>query len=175
MHDADVIVFEHLSKFMMPKGTVGFAKRHREKLQFLAKMKIQNSVQEKAQRLGIRYSRVNAKNTSALAFDGSGFVSRNSKKDSCSFTTGKVYHSDLNASYNIGDRYFIRETLKTFSEKRRSEVLAKVPELQVRTRCTLYSLISLTKAIQGLRPYPATVSAVFKIESLAVKAVRSTF
>lgn len=147
MHDADVIVFEYLSKFKIPKGAVGFAKRHREKLQFWAKMKIQNKVQEKAQRLGIRYSRVNAKNTSALAFDGSGFVSRNNKKDLCSFTTGKVYHSDLNASYNIGARYFIRETLKTFSEKRRSEVLAKVPELQVRTRCTLSSLISLTKAI----------------------------
>lgn len=104
-------------------------------------------LQEKAQRLGIRYSRVNPKNTSALAFDGSGFVSRNNKKDLYTFNTGKVYHSDLNASYNIGARYFIREILKTFSEKRRSEVLAKVPELQTRTKCTLSSLISLTKAI----------------------------
>ncbi len=95
----------------------------------------------------MRCSTVSPKNTSALAFDGSGKVKRNSKKDICIFTSGKVYHSDLNASYNIGARYFVRETLKTFSEKRRSAVLAKVPELQTRTRCTLASLINLVKAM----------------------------
>ena len=31
----------------------------------------------------------------------------------CVFQTGKTYHCDLNASYNIGARYFIREILKS--------------------------------------------------------------
>ncbi|MDF2545399.1 MAG: transposase, OrfB family [Anaerosolibacter sp.] len=146
-HDADVVVFEHLSKFKMPKGTYGYAQRHKEKLQFWAKMKIQNKVEEIAHREGIRISRVSPKNTSALAFDGSGIVIRNPKKDLCIFSTGKQYHSDLNASYNIGARYFIREIIKTLSEKRESDVLAKVPELQARTERTLASLISLNKAL----------------------------
>lgn len=146
-HHADVIVFEHLSKFKKTKKATTYAKRQRERLQFWAKMKVQNRVKEQAHRLGIRYSRVNPKNTSALAFDGSGQVLRNGKKDLCTFSTGKVYHSDLNASYNIGARYFIREHLKTFSEKRRSELLANVPVLQTRTKCTLASLISLVTAI----------------------------
>ncbi len=146
-HDADVIVFEHLGKFKIQKGTVGHAKRIRERLQFWAKMKIQKKTEEKAHHLGMRCSRVSPKNTSALAYDGSGKVKRNPKKDLCTFTSGKVYHSDLNAAYNIGARYFVREKLKTFSEKRRSVVLAKVPELQTRTRCTLASLINLAKAM----------------------------
>ena len=133
--------------FKMPRGISGYAKKQRQKLQFWAKMKIQDSVKNSAHSNGIRFNRVNPKNTSALAFDGSGFVSRNNKKDLCAFTSGKVYHSDLNASYNIGARYFIKEYTKTTPEKKWSEVLAKVPELQTRTECTLSSLISLIKAI----------------------------
>ncbi|MEQ6391303.1 hypothetical protein RZN22_18685 [Bacillaceae bacterium S4-13-58] len=30
------------------------------------------------------------------------------KKDLATFTTGKIYHADLSASYNIAARYFIR-------------------------------------------------------------------
>ena len=32
--------------------------------------------------------------------------------DMCLFTTGKMYNCDLNASYNIGARYFLRAMLK---------------------------------------------------------------
>ncbi|MEM1505620.1 hypothetical protein RG959_19660 [Domibacillus sp. 8LH] len=66
--------------------------------------------------LGMRLSRINPRNTSALAFDGSGKVERSPKKDLAVFLTGKVYHADLSASYNIGARYFIRAFQKSISE-----------------------------------------------------------
>jgi transposase len=113
-----------------------------------AKRTIQKKVEHKAHMFKIRVNRVNAKNTSALAFDGSGKVKRDvTNYSKCIFATGKQYNSDLNASYNIGARYFIREIQKTISEKKWSQVLAKVPGLERRTQCTLSSLISLVAVL----------------------------
>ena len=93
---------------------------------------------------GIRYRRVNARNTSKLAYDGSGKVIRDKKNAKlCTFATGKQYNCDLNASYNIGARYFIKEAQENLSEKKWSQAVAKVPELGRRTQCTLSTLISL--------------------------------
>jgi putative transposase len=114
---ADVIVFGYLGQFKPPKGFYG-AKKLRHQLHHWCKLGIQNKVEEMAHYRGMRIRRVNAKNTSALAFDGSGEVVRNNKKDLAIFPNGKVYHADLNAAYNIGSRYFIREILKSFSEKK---------------------------------------------------------
>jgi len=139
---ADVIVFEYLGKMKLPKNSFG-AKRLRAKLQYWAKLKIQNKVCEKAHSLGIRYSKVLARGTSMYAFDGSGAVKRSDRKDLCRFSNGKTYHSDLNASYNIASRYFIRSILKPFSETRRLSIEAKVPQLIDRTSHTLSSLIRL--------------------------------
>ena len=77
------------------------------------------------------------RNTSALAFDGSGYVRRNTKGDIATFTTGKIYHADLNASYNIAARYFLRELER-----------AKVPVRIDRTSQTLDTLINL-----AMRPH----------------------
>ena len=97
---------------------------------------------------GRRFSTVCAYSTSLLAYDGSGKVARDKDNHSlCTFKTGKRYNADLNASYNIGARYFIREILKTLSGRKVSEVQAKVPELSVRTRCTLATLYSLTAVL----------------------------
>ncbi|BDG34918.1 transposase [Saccharococcus caldoxylosilyticus] len=145
-HHADVIVFEYLGKMKMPKDYDG-AKKLRHKLHHWCKIGIQNKVEQMAHYRGMRIRRVNAKNTSALAFDGSGEVKRNNKRDLATFPNGKVYHADLNASYNIGARYFIREFLKSFSEKKRLQWEAKVPSLAARTRQTLSSLISLHQAM----------------------------
>ncbi|WP_257009718.1 transposase [Evansella halocellulosilytica] len=144
-HHCDVIVFEYLDKMKVPKGFWG-AKKLRFKLRYWRKKGIQNKVEEMAHYLGMRISRVNARNTSALAYDGSGFVERNDKKDLAVFTTGKVYHADLSASYNIGARYFIRGIQKSISEKKWLALQAKVPELSKRTNTTLSSLISLNLA-----------------------------
>lgn len=128
-NNAEVIVFEHLN-FKNRKDDK--KKKLRSKSQYWAKIRIQEIVKNKAHSMGIRFSRVNAKNTSALAFDGSGYVRRNTKGDIATFTTGKIYHADLNASYNIAARYFLRELER-----------AKVPVRIDRTSQTLDTLINL--------------------------------
>ena len=51
--------------------------------------------------------KVNAKYTSAYAFDGSGLVKRSNKNYSqARFQNGKQYNADLSASYNIAARYW---------------------------------------------------------------------
>lgn len=146
IYNAAVIVFEHLGKLKISKDT-SYPKRLKLKLQFWCKQKIQKKAKEKAHSKGIRFSRVTPKNTSKLAYDGTGEVTRSIRGDLCTFTTGKQYHSDLSASYNIGSRYFIREILKTLPEKVRLSLEAKVPSVANRTCCTLASLISLNKAM----------------------------
>jgi len=141
-YNVDVIVFEYLGKIKLPKNSYG-AKRLRAKLQYWAKLKIQYLVEQKAHSVGIRYSRVLARGTSMYAYDGSGLVERNSKRDIATFANNKKYHADLNASYNIGARYFIRGILKPLSKKSRLQVEAKVPLLADRTSHTLSSLIKL--------------------------------
>lgn len=128
-NSAKVIVFEHLH-FKNRKGDK--KKKLRSKRQYWTKIKIQEMVKNKAHSMGIRFSRVDARNTSALAFDGSGYVTRNPKGDIATFTTGKIYHADLNASYNIAARYFLRELER-----------AKVPVRIDRTSQTLDTLINL--------------------------------
>jgi putative transposase len=145
-NSADVIIFEYLGKMKLPKGLFG-SKRLRAKLQYWAKLKIQQKVEEKAHSVGIRYSRVLARGTSMYAYDGSGLVTRNAKKDLAIFQPKdekqKIYHADLSASYNIASRYFTRAILKPLSEMKRLQVEAKVPLLADRTSHTLSSLIKL--------------------------------
>jgi len=115
---------------------------------------VQELVTKKCHSLGIRLSRVCAANTSKLAFDGSGEVKRGRDSEKtggnyslCEFTTGKLYNCDLNASYNIGARYYIRETLRGMSETARLEVEAKVPGLSRRSTCVLSDLKDLCAAL----------------------------
>jgi putative transposase len=147
-HNCDVVVFEYLDKMKVPKGFCG-AKKLRFKLRYWRKTAIRNKVTEMAHYAGMRISRINARNTSALAYDGSGEVERNYKKDLATFTTGKVYHADFSASYNIAARYFIRSYQKSTSEKLWLSLQAKVPVLAKRTHQTLSSLISLTQALEA--------------------------
>src|SRR5699024_1739714 len=77
-HNCDVIVFEFLDHMKMPKGFYE-AKKLRFKLRYWRKKGIQNKVEEMAHYRGMRISRINARNTSKLAFDGSGEVERNGK------------------------------------------------------------------------------------------------
>lgn len=141
-NEVDTIVFEHLNfKGKRPK-------RIAMRLQMWAKRTIQSKVEHKAHSNGIRVNRVNCKNTSLLAFDGSGKVLRNNRNASlCTFATGKQYNCDLNATYNIGARYYIKEMQKTISEKKWSLVEAKVPSLVRRTQSTLSTLLELNKIL----------------------------
>ncbi len=148
-HNAGVIVFERLGKFKLPEGFYG-ARKLRAKLQYWAKRRIQALTIQKAHTYGLHVKFVNPKGTSKYAFDGSGEVKRNSKKDLCKFPNGKTYHADLNASYNIGARYFIDNILKPLSEMARLQVEAKVPLLADRPCHTLSSLIRLLEALREL-------------------------
>ena len=142
-NNVDAIVMENLSGM---GGKIHGSKKQR--LALWRKREIARRVEEMAHRRGIRFSTVCAYSTSLLAYDGSGKVARDKDNHSlCTVKTGKRYNADLNASYNIGARYFIREILKTLSGRKVSEVHAKVPELSVRTRCTLATLYSLTAVL----------------------------
>ena len=141
-YNADTIVFEHLDR----NGKIRGSKK--QKLHMWRSQEVQNIVANKAHGLGMRISHICAWGTSKLAFDGSGTVLRG--KDAglptyslCKFTSGKIYNCDLSASYNIGARYFIREILKSLSEKTRLHIEAKVPQCSKRSTCTFSTLISL--------------------------------
>ena len=141
---ANVIVFEHLDPGGRKTG-----KNRRQRLHMWKCRDIQGMVTSKAHRLGIRVSHVCAWNTSALAFDGSGKVERGIHQNHsiCRFTTGKIYNCDLNASYNIGARYFIREILKSLPVTAGLDISAKVPECSRRSTCTLSTLIRLNAVL----------------------------
>lgn len=145
LYSVDCIVFEHLD--FCGKKAKGSKK---QRLHMWRKNSIQDYVGHKAHRCGIRISHICAWGTSKLAFNGSGEVKRDEHNRAlCTFTNGKQYNCDLSASYNIGARYFIRELLKPLPATVRSELLAKVPEAQRRTSCTLSTLRAMTAAMQG--------------------------
>ena len=135
---ASVIVMENLNV----KGKVKGSKK--ERLHLWRKRDIISRVEELAHRREMRFSTIYACGTSKYAFDGSGQVKRDKDNYSlCTFSNGKRYNTDLSASYNIGARFFIRETLKACPETEASEAKAKVPGLSARATCTLSTYISL--------------------------------
>ena len=143
---ADVLVFEHLKM----QGKISGKKK--QKLHLWRKRDIQKCCEHQAHRKGIRISRVCAWNTSRLAYDGSGMVRRDQKNHSlCTFVTGKRYHCDLSASYNIGARYFIRELLKPLPATERSLLEAKVPPVKRRTSCVYADLKELSSKMSSLK------------------------
>ena len=145
-HNCDVIVFEYLNTNGRKPGY------QKQKLNMWKKNTIQNIVEHKAHKNGIRVSRVCAWGTSKLAYDGSGKVLRGKKAnlntyELCQFSSGKIYNCDLSASYNIGARFFIREMQKILPVKVWSDIVAKVPECQKRTQCTYNTLLEINKVI----------------------------
>ena len=57
---------------------------------------------------------------------------------------------DLNASYNIAARYYIRELIKSCPVTDRLVIEAKVPQCSKRSTCTLADLISLNAVLDDL-------------------------
>ena len=146
-HGVDVFVLEY-SDF---KGKNKVKRAH-----FWRYKRIYKVLAHKAHRYGLRIARVNARNTSRLAFDGSGWSKRgreiapNTSYSIIQFPTGKTYNADLNASYNIGARYFIRHLLKTVTVTQRLALEAKVPQVTKRSTCTLSNLINLRSELAVL-------------------------
>ena len=146
LYNVDVIVFEHLDSNGKKRG------RRKQRLALWRKQEIQRIVEHNAHKNGMRISRICAWNTSRLAFDGSGYVERGSfvqngetkyNYSMCVFLNGKTYHCDLNASYNIGARYFIRELLKSESVRKRLPSQTNDSDYGTGTTRTLSTLIRL--------------------------------
>lgn len=153
LYNVDVIVFEFLDIQGKKKGRV------KQKLALWRKNEIQEIVEHRVHILGIRISRICTWNTSRLAYDGSGRVERGIYLQNgiekynysiCTFQNGKQYNCDLNASYNIGARYFIRELLKSDSVMRRLPSQAKDSDYGTGSTRTLSTLIRLNADMYNL-------------------------
>ena len=146
-YGVDAFVLEYLDF----KGKNAVKRAH-----FWRYKRIYKVLSQKAHRNGLRIACVNARNTSRLAFDGSGWSKRgreitsNTPYSLMQFTTGKIYNADLNASYNIGARYFIRSLFKTVTATQRLVLEAKVPQATKRSTCTLSHLINLRSELAVL-------------------------
>lgn len=99
----DVVIFKHFYYRPRRKGT--------ERTDIWRKCATQDLMEHEAHLHGMRVSRVCAQGVSSLAFDGSGEVIRGAGSDggNCRFQNGKTYSYKLNALYNSGARYFLRE------------------------------------------------------------------
>ena len=143
---ADVIVFEYLEM----QGKISGKKK--QKLHLWRKRDIQKRCEHQAHRKGMRVSRVCAWNTSRLAYDGSGRVSRDPENHSlCIFQTGKRYNCDLSASYNIDFKDIYQRTFKTLPARKRSLLEAKVPSVKRWISCGICDLGELFLEMELLR------------------------
>ena len=146
-HGVDAFVLEYLDF----KGKNAVKRAH-----FWQYKRIYKVLEHKVHQYGLRIARVNARNTSRLAVDGSGWSKRGREitPDTpyaiIQFVTGKIYNADLNASYNIGARYFIKHLLKTVTVTQRLALEAKVPQVAKRSTCTLSHLINLRSELAVL-------------------------
>ena len=146
-YGVDVFVLEYLDF----KG-----KNIDKRAHFWRYKRIYKVLTQKAHQCGLRIARVNARYTSRLAFDGSGWSKRGHEitpetpYSLMEFPNGKTYNADLNASYNIGARFFIRHLLKTVTVTQRLALEAKVPRVAKRSTCTLSDLINLRSALAVL-------------------------
>ncbi|NEO39069.1 MAG: IS200/IS605 family element transposase accessory protein TnpB [Moorea sp. SIOASIH] len=105
LHGVKVIVLENLSGWKAKAGKKGSLMK--QKFHLWCHSKICELINDKWTEVGGVVQTINPKYTSAVAFDGSGKVLRSKINYSLAkFSTGKRYHADLNASYNIGARYW---------------------------------------------------------------------
>lgn len=146
-YGVDVFVLEYLDF----KGKNIVKRAH-----FWRYKRIYKVLAQRAHQYGLRIARVNARYTSRLAFDGSGWSKRGREITPetpyalMEFPNGKIYNVDLNASYNIGARFFIRYLLKTVTVTQRLALEAKVPQVAKRSTCTLSDLINLRSEFVAL-------------------------
>lgn len=104
---ASVIVLERLKGWRPQAGKKGSSLKQR--FHGWLHRKLANLLDEKAVEAGMMVRYVYARGTSSQAFDGSGEVKRDAKQyELATFTSGKQYNADLNASYNIAARYWAK-------------------------------------------------------------------
>lgn len=141
LYGAHGFAFEYLKSFR-PRG--GKKKSTlRQRFHGWLHRKLVDRVKELAEEFYMSVGFVNPRGTSSYAYDGSGKVSRDKENHAlCTFKTGKQYNCDLNASYNIGARYWIR---RLFGGKLKQLAAGKSSSPRTRTPLTLSTLWSLAE------------------------------
>lgn len=105
---ATVIVFENLKNWRPKGGKKGSTLRQR--FHGWLKSRLVQLVADKFVELGGKVDFVFPRGTSSYAYDGSGQVKRDKKNYSlATFKSGKKYPADLNASYNIAARFWLKQ------------------------------------------------------------------
>lgn len=105
---ATIIVFENLKNWRPKGGKKGSTLRQR--FHGWLKSKLVQLVADKFVEVGGKVDFVFPRGTSSYAYDGSGQVKRNKKNYSlATFRSGKKYPADLNASYNIAARFWLKQ------------------------------------------------------------------
>lgn len=105
-HGATTIVFENM-KGWRPKGR---GQNGKQRFHTWLHRRIVTFTELKWRPLQGRMAFVPPRGTSSNAYDGSGKVKRDKSNYSIArFPGGKVYNADLNATYNISARYFLRD------------------------------------------------------------------
>lgn len=129
------------------------------RLHLWRKREVYHRLYDRCHVLGLRIHQVCAWGTSKYAHDGSGVVERGRHicgegGDSLGlsyswvrFSSGKMYHADLNAAMNIGARYFLRSLLKSCPVTGGSAALANVLGSSGGSTWTLSSLINYRRAL----------------------------
>jgi putative transposase len=125
-YSVNAIVFEHLKNWK-PSG--GKKRSHlKQKFHGWLKSLIFDLTQSKWAELGGKTITVIAAYTSKLAFDGSGVVKRDkSNYANATFSSGKRYNCDLNGSYNIAARGWLKLVSRKDYEKRPSQNSSRLP------------------------------------------------
>ena len=144
-YSANAIVFENL-KGWKPKGG---RKRSNLKQKFHGWLKslIVELTQRKWAEFGGKTITVIAAYTSKLAYDGSGYVKRDSKNYAlATFSSGKKYNCDLNGSYNIAARGWQKLDSRKDYEKRPSKSSGRLPRSWA-CLCDLWAVGSRTISI----------------------------
>ena len=139
-YSADAIVFEAL------KGWKPFGGKQRSNLKQRFHGWLKSSIVDLTQRkwaeLGGKTITVIAAYTSKLAYDGSGKVKRDNKNYAlATFSSGKRYKCDLNGSYNIAARGWLKLDSRKDYEKRPSKNSGRLPRSWA-CLCDLWNLNS---------------------------------
>lgn len=150
---AETIVCEYLDT----AGKISGSKKWR--LHLWRKREVYHRLFDRCHVLGLRIHQVCAWGSSRVAFDGSGVVERGRHicgddgvslglgYDWVRFSTGKMYHADLNAAMNIGARYFLRSLLKSCPVTGGSVLQAKVLGVSGVGAWSLATLINYRRAL----------------------------
>ncbi len=155
-----VIVFEDLSNWKAKAGK----RKSLEKQRFhnWCKDRIVELTKQKATEVGIKIVTVNAKYTSAYAYDGSGRLKRDKDNYSLAvFSTGKKYACDLSAAYNIAARYWY----KIITKSKQDRVWEETPIVAEFTEYKKTKAAKLGRSSRHTQRLPVTLSSLWKLAS----------